>query len=234
MNGYIKLHRKIMEWEWYDDEVTFRLFVHLLLHANHNPNRWRGIDIDRGQVLTSTMHLADELNLSRKRVRTGMNHLISTGEVATKTTNKYTLVTILKWHVYQLDECEAGHQNGLRTGNQQASDGPATGQQRATNKKEKKEEKEKKEKKIYGAFANVELSDEEYEKLGPGADKDIEKLSAYMKSKGKAYKDHYATIENWRRMQQERAEKASNKSNFTPRDYTDEQLNAMYEEVQAP
>jgi len=53
---------------------------------------------------------------------------------------------------------------------------------------------------IYGEFKNVKLTEEEYKKL---EEKNllpyIEKLSAYMKSKGKRYKSHYATILTWSR-----------------------------------
>ena len=52
----------------------------------------------------------------------------------------------------------------------------------------------------YGEFKNVFLSDEEYTKLkqrAADADKRIDSLSAYMKSSGKAYADHYAQLLNW-------------------------------------
>ena len=55
----------------------------------------------------------------------------------------------------------------------------------------------------YGEFENVFLTTEEIEKLKSKfaetyTDK-VEKLSVYMKSKGKKYKDHYATILSWSR-----------------------------------
>ena len=63
-----------------------------------------------------------------------------------------------------------------------------------------------KEKNIYGEFKNVRLKEEEFEKLKekfPTDYKDrIEALSVYMRSRGKAYKDHYATILNWARKEQ--------------------------------
>ena len=55
----------------------------------------------------------------------------------------------------------------------------------------------------YGEHGNVILTDEEYEKLQqrfPDYEKRIENLSAYMASKGKKYKSHYATIMNWANM----------------------------------
>ena len=35
MEGWVKLHRKFLEWEWYDKSETVHLFLHCLLKANH-------------------------------------------------------------------------------------------------------------------------------------------------------------------------------------------------------
>lgn len=52
----------------------------------------------------------------------------------------------------------------------------------------------------YGEFKNVLLTDEEYHKLEESNLLPyIEKLSSYIASKGKKYKNHYATILNWNR-----------------------------------
>jgi hypothetical protein len=55
----------------------------------------------------------------------------------------------------------------------------------------------------YGEYKNVLLSDEDLEKLKAEFPTDwearIEKLSAYMESTGKKYKNHLATIRNWAR-----------------------------------
>lgn len=63
-----------------------------------------------------------------------------------------------------------------------------------------------KSKDIYGEFKNVKLSKEEFEKLKDKFPKDykdrIESLSEYMRSKGKTYKDHYATILSWARKEE--------------------------------
>lgn len=60
-----------------------------------------------------------------------------------------------------------------------------------------------KDKDRYGEFQNVLLKKEEFEKLREKFPKDykerIESLSEYMRSKGKTYKDHYATILSWAR-----------------------------------
>ena len=57
-----------------------------------------------------------------------------------------------------------------------------------------------KEKSVYGEFKNVKLTDEEYHKLEKANLLPyIEKLSSYIASKGKKYKNHYATILTWAR-----------------------------------
>ena len=55
-------------------------------------------------------------------------------------------------------------------------------------------------KRKYGEFENVLLSDTEYEKLKQqNLLNYIDTLSLYLKSKGKKYKNHYATILSWNR-----------------------------------
>ena len=64
----------------------------------------------------------------------------------------------------------------------------------------------------YGEYKNVLLTDADVEKLKKEFpndwDKRIERMSAYMASTGKSYKNHLATIRNWARMQKERDEKS--------------------------
>ena len=74
---------------------------------------------------------------------------------------------------------------------------------------------------MYGEFKNVRLKDGEYEKLKEKFPKDyaerIESLSVYMRSRGKTYKDHYATILNWARKEQK--EKDAQPKPIEPKKY---------------
>ena len=56
--GFILLHRSILRWEWYGDLNTARLFIHLLLTMNYEPQRWQGIAVERGQRVASLAKLA--------------------------------------------------------------------------------------------------------------------------------------------------------------------------------
>lgn len=130
MEGWIKLHRQMTKWEWYKDSNTFKLFIHLLLLANHEENQWQGQVIKRGQLITSVNHLAEECGISTQNVRTSLKKLKSTHEITSKATNKYTLVTIENYDKFQGEVIEITHEPTSKlTINQQT-----TNKQLTTNK----------------------------------------------------------------------------------------------------
>lgn len=125
MNGFIKIHKKIMEWEWYDEPNTFRVFIHLLFKANFKDHKWRGMTIKRGQVPISLRQLSEDLGISIQNVRTSLNHLKSTHEITIKSTNRVSVITIENYEKYQLNEEELTHKPTHEvTINQQATNTP--------------------------------------------------------------------------------------------------------------
>lgn len=100
-NGHIMIHRSILDWEWYKDIPTKTLFLHLLLIANYSPNNYKGVEIGVGQLTTSLQALADSTGLSKQQIRTSLKKLVRTQEITHKTTNQYSLITILNYSNYQ-------------------------------------------------------------------------------------------------------------------------------------
>lgn len=143
MEGWIKLHRKMVDWEWYDDNNTKILFLHLLLTANHKDKKWQGQIIKRGQKITSLQHLADETHLTVRQVRTSLNKLKSTNELTIKTTSKNTLITIEKYSDYQDRDEEDDKQNDKQDDKQMTNKRQTNDKQMTTNKNEKNEKNEK-------------------------------------------------------------------------------------------
>lgn len=127
MSGWVKLHRQILEWEWYDDHNTFRLFIHLLLKANHKEKKYRGMILQVGTILTSRDILALEVGLSVRQTRTALDKLKSTNEVAIKTSGQGTIIQIVNYEKYQVETSETTNER------------PTSDQQTTSNKKEKKE-----------------------------------------------------------------------------------------------
>lgn len=111
MEGYIKLHRKIIDWEWYTDVNTKCLFLHLMLMANHSDQKWRGETIKKGEFVTSLSHLSVQTGLSVQQVRTSLKKLQKTGDVTIKTTNKNTVIMVVKYDFYQSDKQIKNKQN---------------------------------------------------------------------------------------------------------------------------
>ena len=134
--GWIKIHRKMLEWGWYSDPVTSRVFIHLLLLANFGEREFLGHKIMPGQAVITYGSVAKSLGLTVQNVRTALEHLESTHEINRQVTSKFQVITIEKWTLYQLDEGEGNRQV---TSNQQASNKQVTINQQHY-KKERKEE----------------------------------------------------------------------------------------------
>lgn len=131
MSGWIKLHRAMLDWEWYSDLNVSRLFIHCLLKANHKDNKYKGKLIQRGSFVTGLDVLAKDTSLSVQKIRTAIKKLKSTSDITIKSTSQGTLIQVVNYDKFQGSTSDV-------TNEQQTDNKPIT-----TNKKEKKEKKEK-------------------------------------------------------------------------------------------
>lgn len=137
-NEFIKIYRKLLNWEWYTDVNTKVLFLHCLLKANWKAGRWKGYKYERGQFITSLPKLAKETGLTVMQVRTALKHLKMTGELTDKIYSKFRIITVVGYDEYQQVNRQSNRQV---TDNQQASNRQVTADIRTyKNIKENKEE----------------------------------------------------------------------------------------------
>jgi hypothetical protein len=127
MSGWIKIHRQILDCEWYSDNNAFRIFMHLILKANHKEKRYKGIELNCGSVITSRDILSLETGLSVQQIRTALDKLKSTNEITIETSSKGTIIQVVNYAKYQLST------------NELTNEQPTNNQQVTTNKNEKKE-----------------------------------------------------------------------------------------------
>ena len=120
--GFIKLYRKMLEWGWYDDGPTKDVFIHLLLIASYEDKFYRGIPLERGQVVTTVKEMQVKLGLTTQQIRTALTKLISTNEVTKKSTSKFTIYTINNYADYQATNNDF---NKPATNEQQTSNKPS-------------------------------------------------------------------------------------------------------------
>lgn len=199
-NGnWIKLNRAILDWEWYDDVNVARVFIHLLLTANYEPKNWHGIQIERGQRVISIGGLAEETGLTVRQTRTALDKLKATGELTSRATNKYTLVTIENYSKFQDVKRDSDKQNGKQR-DKRATNERQTNDNNIRNKeyKECKEERERAARKsAYGRKGKVLLTDEEYQAIKEyfvDADGLINHVGEYLANASKHYEDHDSLI----------------------------------------
>ena len=118
-NGWIKLHRKILDcFIWQDKPYDkARAWIDLLLIAMHHDKKMLIDDevvmIKRGSFMTSIVKLADRWGWSRNKVVRYLDMLESEQMLNTKRTPKGTLITIVKYDDYQLIDmsCESTNES---------------------------------------------------------------------------------------------------------------------------
>lgn len=131
MSGWIKLHRQIINWEWYTDHNTFRVFLQLLLTANHKDKKFKGMELKAGTIVTSRDLLAIATGLSVRQVRTALNKLKTTNELTIKTSPQGTIIQIVNYIKYQVET------------NEMTNERPTSDQRATTNKNVKNIKNEK-------------------------------------------------------------------------------------------
>jgi len=132
-NGFITIHRKLLKWGWYQKSEMVHLFLHFLLLANHEPGIWQGQRIERGQFITGRNNLSKDTGISPQKIRTCIKKLKSTNEITIKSTNKYSLITIVKYSEYQDKKEKSTSKLTSKSTNNQ----PTTNQQLTTNNNNK-------------------------------------------------------------------------------------------------
>ncbi len=125
-NGWVKLHRKLLETSFYKHSPTVHLFIHLLISANKQEQEFlfnkKIIKIEAGQLVTGRKILSEKTGISTQSIRTALVNLKVTNTITIKTTTKFSIITVLNWNEYQ------------EVTNKLTNQQPTTNQQLTTNK----------------------------------------------------------------------------------------------------
>lgn len=167
MEGWIKLHRKFSDWEWFQDSYMVHLFIYLLLNANHKEGKWKGVDIERGTLITGRKKLSLATGISEQSIRTCLKKLEQTNEIkidtkstrelTKKSTSNFTIITICNYDNYQSEIITTNQEINQQTNHELTSNQPTTNQQLTTNKNDKKNKNEKKRESTLANFSEEEI-----------------------------------------------------------------------------
>jgi hypothetical protein len=142
MGGWIKIHRDIMEWQWYQKSYVLHLFIHLLLKANHNDGFWQGVLVKRGQLITGRDKLQQATGISEYCIKTGLKILQKSNSIIVKTSSKNSIITICNYDTYQSNVCENVQQSAQHNTLEISKNPPTKRQQISTNNNNKKKKNE--------------------------------------------------------------------------------------------
>lgn len=121
MEGWIKLHRKVL-----DNPVVTKdadhlaIWTYLLLNATHKeyPALFKGekITLQAGQLITGRKSIARELRVSESKVYRVLDALKSEHQIEQQRSSHNSLITIVNWDKYQVSEQQNEHlMNNCRT-----------------------------------------------------------------------------------------------------------------------
>ena len=190
---YIKVYYSMLDWEWFDDANTFRVFMFLLLIANRKDQNYHGKVIYRGEALASLEYISKTLKISVREVRTALKHLKTTNEITIRKIGKTSVIQANNYVKYQSGNTI--NDNEMTTKRQRSDNEKTMKRQRSDNEvttlidckndksvilKECESEKDARTH-AYGKHKNVFLQKEEYERFKERypyiAEKVIEELS---------------------------------------------------------
>lgn len=224
MANYIKVDRKIVDWEWYKDICTKTAFIHCLLKANWKDGNFKGQIISRGSFVTGRTKFATETGLTEQQVRTAWNKLKSTNEITINSTNKFTIITVNNYDLYQVINQEDNQQitNKQPTNNQQIT---TIEEYKNINIKESNTKVLPKKSFVAPTVEDVKVyCQERNNNVDAQKFVDFYECKGWMVGKNKM-KDWKAAVRNWERMDNTKSKKPQNtKQSFDQRTYDYDEL----------
>jgi hypothetical protein len=136
-DGYIKLWRKVLDGDMLKNHKLWVFWTWCLLKASYRDYKltvgFQEIKLEPGQFIFGLKAASKETKLSIQNIRYCLGSLRGSGNLTIKTTNKYSVLTIINWESYQGNGIENNNQNNKQVRNKR---------QTSNNKQEDKESKE--------------------------------------------------------------------------------------------
>lgn len=95
--GFVQLSDELPSWEWFDDKNTVYVYIRLLLGASWGERDYRGVRLQRGQLMISQREFAEKCGISRQELRTILDRLTATRKITRTSTNKFSIITLVEY-----------------------------------------------------------------------------------------------------------------------------------------
>ena len=108
MEGWIRIHRKIIDVPWFNKSEYVHLWLYLLLKANHKDQEIfignEKILVKRGQLLTSRHKLSEVVHIQENKIYRILKCFENEHQIEQHKTPKYTVISIVNYDMYQKTE----------------------------------------------------------------------------------------------------------------------------------
>lgn len=113
-NGWIKIHRKILDKGWWQNSKYVHLWVHILLKANHEEKEFMFNGsihkIKRGEFITGRMALVRETGISATTIERILDLFEKEGQIGQQKNNRFRRISVLNYEKFQ----DHGHQTDIQ------------------------------------------------------------------------------------------------------------------------
>ena len=107
MEGWIKLHRSIIDSAVFSDADVLKVWIWLLCNVAYDDHDvvylGKVIPIKKGQIITGRQKLSQQIGMSEGKIYRATNILKSLGNISVKSNNRYSIITVENWLKYQSD-----------------------------------------------------------------------------------------------------------------------------------
>ncbi len=126
MQGFIKIHRKLIDNPIYKNSELLHLFLHCILKANFKDNEFlfngKLIIIKRGSFITGRKELSKELNLSESKIYRYQHTLKNLKYINIQAFNKYSIIEVIHFAKYQNVNIEVKNKNSEKPNNKNTAE----------------------------------------------------------------------------------------------------------------
>lgn len=100
-NGFIVLHRKLLDWKYFMFSSAVSLWVYIIMKANWKDGYFLGTEIPRGSFATSISKIAADTGLSESTVRRWLKRFEDDGQIERKSSNRCTIIKVSNYATFQ-------------------------------------------------------------------------------------------------------------------------------------
>lgn len=108
MEGYIKLYRKLLISPVFENEKLLKIFIWCLLKASHKEREQvvgrQVVKLEKGQFIYGRKKASKELKIKETTLYDYLKLLENLSIIRVIPNNKYSIVCIEKWELYQIQE----------------------------------------------------------------------------------------------------------------------------------